>query len=34
MEYAEKGDLYQKIVEFKKAAAYFDEVDIWRIFLQ
>ncbi len=34
MEYAEKGDLYQKIMEFKKAASYFDEVDIWRIFLQ
>ncbi len=34
MEYAEKGDLYQKIVEYKKAASYFDEIDIWRIFIQ
>jgi NIMA (never in mitosis gene a)-related kinase len=34
MEYADKGDLYQKIVEFKKAATYFEEIDIWRIFIQ
>lgn len=34
MEYADKGDLYQKIVEYKKAATYFEEIDIWRIFIQ
>jgi len=34
MEYADKGDLYQKITEFKKAGVYFEEPDIWRIFIQ
>lgn len=34
MEYADKGDLYQKITEYKKASVYFDESDIWRIFIQ
>ncbi len=34
MEFADKGDLYQKICEFKKAGVYFDESDIWRIFIQ
>jgi len=34
MEFADKGDLYQKICEFKKAGVYFDESDIWRIFTQ
>lgn len=34
MEYADKGDLYQKITEFKKAGIYFEESDIWRIFIQ
>lgn len=34
MEYADKGDLYQKICEYKKAAHFFEESDIWRIFLQ
>lgn len=34
MEYADKGDLYQKITEFKKAACFFEESDIWRIFIQ
>jgi len=34
MEYADKGDLYQKITEFKKAGVFFDEPDIWRIFSQ
>jgi len=34
MEYADKGDLYQKICEFKKAAVFFEESDIWRIFIQ
>ena len=32
MEYADKGDLYQKILEFKKAGVYFEESDIFRIF--
>jgi NIMA (never in mitosis gene a)-related kinase len=34
MEYADKGDLYQKICEFKKACAFFEESDIWRIIIQ
>ena len=34
MEYADKGDLYQKITEFKKAAVFFEEGDIWRILIQ
>ncbi len=34
MEFADKGDLYQKICEFKKAGIYFEENDIWRIFIQ
>lgn len=34
MEYANKGDLYQKICEFKKAGVYFEESDIFRIFIQ
>ena len=34
MEYADKGDLYQKIIQFKKMGCLIDEVDIWRIFIQ
>jgi NIMA (never in mitosis gene a)-related kinase len=34
MEYADKGDLYQKICEFKKACVFFEESDIWRITIQ
>ena len=34
MEFADGGDLYQKIVEHKKTAMFFDESDIWRIFIQ
>jgi len=34
MEYADKGDLYQKICEFKKGKVYFEESDIFRILLQ
>ena len=34
MEYADKGDLYQKITQFKKLGCLIDEVDIWRIFIQ
>ena len=34
MEYADKGDLYQKIVQFKKMHCLVDEVDVWRIFIQ
>ena len=34
MEYADRGDLYQKIVEHKKAAVLFEESEIWRIFIQ
>ena len=34
MEFADKGDLYQKICENKKAATYFEETEIWKIFIQ
>ena len=34
MEFADGGDLYQKIVEHKKSAMFFEETDIWRIFIQ
>ena len=34
MEFADKGDLYQKITEFKKIGCLFEEVDIWKIFIQ
>jgi NIMA (never in mitosis gene a)-related kinase len=34
MEYADKGDLYQRIREYNKAAMFFEESDIWRIFIQ
>ncbi len=34
MEFADKGDLYQKITEFKKIGCLFEEIDIWRIFIQ
>ena len=34
MEYADKGDLYQKILQFKKIGCLIEEIDIWRIFIQ
>ena len=34
MEFADRGDLYQKIVAHKKSAKFFEESDIWRIFIQ
>ena len=34
MEYADKGDLYQKIVSFKKRKQLFEEIDVWKIFIQ
>ena len=34
MEFADRGDLFQKIVEHKKSAKFFEESDIWRIFIQ
>ena len=34
MEYADKGDLYQKITEFRKNHYLIDEIDVWRIFIQ
>lgn len=34
MEYADNGDLYQRIVEHKKAAIFFEESEIWRILIQ
>ena len=33
MEFADNGDLYQKIVEHKKKAMFFEESEIWRIFI-
>jgi NIMA (never in mitosis gene a)-related kinase len=34
MEYADSGDLYQKIKLFKKKKLFFEEKDIWKIFIQ
>ena len=34
MEYADKGDLYQKILSFKKRRQLFEEVEVWKIFIQ
>ena len=34
MEYADRGDLYQKIVQFKKMKCLIEETDVWRIFIQ
>lgn len=34
MEYADKGDLYQKITELKKLQISFEEADIWKILIQ
>ena len=34
MEYADKGDLYQKITHFKRMGYNFDEIDVWKIFIQ
>ena len=34
MEYADKGDLYQKIVHLKKIGCLIDEIDAWKIFIQ
>ena len=34
MEYADKGDLYQKICQFKKIGCLIEEIDIWKIFIQ
>ena len=34
MEYADKGDLYQKISQFKKIGCLIEEIDVWRIFIQ
>ncbi len=34
MEYADNGDLYKKIVEYKKKKIYFEEIEIWKIFIQ
>ena len=34
MEYADKGDLYQKITQFKKMGCLIEETDVWRIFIQ
>ena len=34
MEYADKGDLYQRITEYKKKHITFEESEIWRILIQ
>lgn len=34
MEFADGGDLYQKIVDHKKSKKYFDEAEIWETFIQ
>lgn len=33
MEYADDGDVYQKIMDHHKAKTHFEEDDIWRIFI-
>ena len=34
MEYADKGDLLQKITHFKRMGYFFEEIDVWKIFIQ
>lgn len=34
MEYADDGDLYQKIVEHKKTRELFEEKEIWNVLIQ
>ena len=34
MEYADHGDLYQKITKHQKEQAYLQEEEVWRIFIQ
>ena len=34
MEFADNGDLYQKITAYKKSGNFFEESDIWRVFIQ
>ena len=34
MEYAENGDLYQKIISNKEKSIFFSEIEIWKIFIQ
>ena len=34
MEYADNGDLYQKIISMKRKACLFEEKEIWQIFIQ
>jgi NIMA (never in mitosis gene a)-related kinase len=34
MEFADDGDLFQKIKKHQKAKMYIDEEDIWKIFIQ
>jgi NIMA (never in mitosis gene a)-related kinase len=34
MEYADHGDLYQKITKHQKEQVYLKEDDVWRIFIQ
>ena len=34
MEYADNGDLFQKIIEHKKKKTFFEEIEIWKIFIQ
>ena len=34
MEYADKGDLYQKILQLKKMNCFIEETDAWKIFIQ
>jgi NIMA (never in mitosis gene a)-related kinase len=34
MEFADNGDLYEKIIQFQKNKTYFEEDDIWKILIQ
>ena len=33
MEYADRGDLYQRICDYKSKKIYFEEKVIWKIFI-
>lgn len=34
MEYANNGDLYQKIVDHQRRGSFFEEYDIWNVLIQ
>jgi NIMA (never in mitosis gene a)-related kinase 1/4/5 len=34
MEYADNGDLFQKITEHQKGKTFFSESEVWKVFIQ